>query len=117
MPELGHAAHSHGMRASAMEALAELASGRFAERMRLDAASRVLVVVKRVLTLRAAGLMAAPVPRQPQRRAVIEIERIVGGWNPAAITAAEFVNDMPPRDVKLLVELAPLWAGAAAATS
>ena len=117
MPELGQATPGTAMRSTALEALAELSSGRFAERMRLDAAARLLLVIKRVLMLRAAGLLAQPVPRPTQRRAVIEIERIVAGWNPGAITAAEFVHDLAPRDVGLLVELAPVWAGAATSRS
>lgn len=114
MPELGHSAPSTTMRDTAMEALGELSSGRFAERMRLDAAARLLVLVKRVLLLRATGWLDDPVPRPGQRRALIEVERIVCQWNPGLTTAAEFVHDMPPRDVKLLVELAPVWAGAVA---
>lgn len=114
MPALGQARPSKAMRGSALEALDELASGRFAERMRLDAGARLLVLVKRVLMLRAAGMLPEAVPGQAQRRAVIEIERIASGWNPTALTAGEYVSDLPPRDVRLLVELAPVWAGAAA---
>lgn len=102
------------MRDTALQALAELSSGRFAERMRLDAAARLVVVVKRVLMLRGAGLLDEPTPRPAQRRAVTEIERIVATWNPAAITAAEFAQDMAPCDIKLLVEMAPIWAEASA---
>ena len=113
MPELGQAPQGVTTRSTALQALAELASGRFAERMRLDAAARLLVLVKRVLVLRAAGLLPEVPPRPADRRAVVEVERIITGWNPNAITAAEFVADMPLRDVQLLVELAPAWAGAA----
>lgn len=114
MRTLGQSAPNTAMRESALLALAEISSGRFAERMRLDAASRLLVVVKRVLVLRAAGLMAEPVPRPAQRRAVLEIDRIVSPWNPTTTTAAEFVQDLAPSDVRLLVDLASVWAGAAA---
>lgn len=101
-------------RDTAMEALAEVATGRFADRMRLDAAARLLMVVKRVLLLRATGMLREVAPRNPQRQAVSEVERIVARWNPGATTAAEFVQDMAPRDVLLLVRLAPIWAGVAA---
>ncbi len=114
MPELGQTTPGNVLRGSALEALAELANGRFEERMRLDAASRLLVVIKRVLLLRTAGQLPEPAPKPAQRRAVTEIERIAAAWNPIAITAGEFVNDLPPGDVRLLVELAPVWAGAAA---
>ncbi|MBC7434026.1 MAG: hypothetical protein H7345_18375 [Rubritepida sp.] len=114
MPEFGEASASVMMRGTAMEALAEVATGRFAERMLLDAAARLLLVVKRVLLLRATGMLREAAPRPPQRRAVSEVERIVARWNPGATTAAEFAQDMAPRDVVLLVNLAPIWAGVAA---
>ena len=114
MPKSGKASVSVMRRGTAMEALAEVATGRFAERMRLDAAARLLLVVKRVLLLRAAGMLREVAPQPPQRRAVTEVERIVARWNPGVTTAAEFVQDLTPRDVMLLVNLAQIWAGVAA---
>lgn len=114
MQALGQSAPNRALRETTLLALAEISSGRFAERMRLDAASRFLVVVKRVLVLRASGLMAEPMPSQAQRRAVDEIDRIAGRWNPTTTTATEFVHDLAPGDVRLLVDLAAAWAGAAA---
>jgi len=114
MPELGQTMPSQSMRDIALQSLADLASGRFAERMRLEAAARMLVVIHRTLLLRAAGLLRQPVPHQAQRRAVLEVERIARGWHPAAITAAEFVHDLSPGDVRLLLEFAPIWAATAA---
>ena len=114
MPESGEASTSVMRRDTAMEALAEVATGRFADRMLLDAAARLLLVVKRVLLLRTAGMLREVAPRKPERRAVNEVERIVARWNPSATTATEFVQDMAPRDVMLLVNLAQTWAGVAA---
>jgi hypothetical protein len=110
MRQLGQAKADQNMLDRALDGLAELSSGRFAERMRIDAASRLLVTVHRVLRLRAAGMMITPQPRPAQRRAMLEVERICTGWNPASMTATEFVSDLPPADVKLLMELSPVWA-------
>ena len=112
MSETGHSQVNQELLARTMAGLDELATGRFAERMRRDAAARVLVTVKRALRLRAAGLLGSEVVRPAQRRAVHEVERIVTGWLPASMTAAEFVGDLPPADVKVLTELAPVWADA-----
>jgi len=111
---IGHFPADQEMLARAMTGLAELANGRFAERMRLDAAARLVVTIHRVLALRRAGMMADPRPRPPQRRAVAEVERVAGEWNPASTTAREFVSELPPADVKALIELSPVWADAVA---
>ncbi len=125
MPETGQPQLNRALLTRALAGLDELATGRFAERMRRDAAARVLVTVKRVQQLRSVGLLAVASPRQAlsraaaqaQRRAVGEVERITAGWLPSAMTAAEFVGDLPPADVKLLTDLAPLWANALAAAA
>ena len=105
MPELGHAAPGTAMRDPMREALGDLSSGRSAERMRLHTATRLPVVVRRVMVLQAAGLLAAgTVPLPEQRRAVIE--RIAGRWKLGLTTATDFARDLPPRDAELMVELA-----------
>ena len=104
MPELGHAAPGTAMRDPMLEALGDLSNGRSAERMRLHTATRLPVVVRRVMVLQAAGLLAGAVPLPEQRRAVIE--RIAGRRKPGLTTATDFAKDLPPRDAELLVELA-----------
>ncbi len=112
MPDSGPAQCPGDMLVKTRAGLEELASGRFAERMHTDMATRLLVTIGRVLVLRRAGLMADAQPRPSQRRAVAEVERIAGRWLRDEMTAAEFVGDLPPEDVKLLCELAPGWAAA-----
>ncbi len=114
MPDIGQAQVNRDMLARALEGLEELATGRFAERMRRDAAARVLMTVKRVQRLRAAGLLDPAKPSARQRRAVAEVERIGAGWLSGSTTAAEYVSDLSPADLQALTELAPLWADAAA---
>jgi len=93
-----------------LQSLAELSSGDFAERMRLDAAARLLVTVHRVLCLREAGMMSAAGPWPIQRRELLGVERIGAGWKPCEMTASEFISDLPPADVTLMMELCPAWA-------
>lgn len=115
MPQAGHTLPSPAMRDHAMAVLGELTNGRFGERMRQDWAARMLVAVHRVLSLRDAGLMREARPRPAQRRAVLEVERIARNWLPVATTAHEYVGDLQPADVLLLLELAPSWAAVARA--
>lgn len=114
MAHIGHFPADQEMLARATAGLAELASGRFAERMRLDAAARLVMTIHRVLALRGAGMMPDPRPRPSQRRAVAEVERVAHDWNPASMTVREFVSELPPADVKVLIELSPIWADAMA---
>ena len=115
MPDTSPAQHQGHMLDKARTGLEELATGRFAERMRNDMATRLMVAIGRVLLLRRAGLMGEARPRPAQRRAVVEIERIAALWPHDEMTAAEFVGDLPPAEVLLLCELAPAWAAAMSA--
>jgi len=109
-PRCGHARADQEMLDRTIQSLAELSSGGFTERMRLDAAARLLVTVHRVLRLREAGMMSAPDPWPPHRHELLEVERICAGWKPCEVTASEFVTDLPPADVTLMMELCPAWA-------
>jgi len=109
-PRCGHARVDQEMLDRTIQSLAELSSGGFTERMRLDAAARLLVTVHRVLRLREAGMMSAPDPWPAQRRELLAVERIGAGWKPYEMTASEFVSVLPPTDVTLMMELCPAWA-------
>jgi hypothetical protein len=88
--------------ARVMAAVAELAEDGLAERMRLDAAARVLVTAWRLLSLApreaASGPSAAPVLR------------VARGWDPSAITAAEHVEALVPGELDAFLAAAPRWA-------
>jgi len=110
-PPYGHARADQEMLLDhTIQSLAELSSGGFAERMRLDAAARLLLTVHRVVHLREAGMISAPDPWPVQRGELLEVERICAGCKPYEITASEFVSDLPPADVTLIMELCPAWA-------
>ncbi|MCX7931711.1 MAG: hypothetical protein N2588_04085, partial [Rhodovarius sp.] len=97
-----------GQAGRVLEGLASLASGRFAERMRLEAAARMLVLLRRALDLAERGELHGP-PREEELR---EIEPILRGWAPEALTAAEYVEHLTAEQVMRLTTLGPLWAEA-----
>jgi hypothetical protein len=89
-------------RGQVMAAVAEIAEGGLSERMRLDAAARVLVTARRLLTL---------APREAATGAAAAIVlRVARAWDPAATTAAEHVEDLAPGELDLFLAAAPRWA-------
>lgn len=84
-------------RRATMDALAELAEGGLAERMRLDAAARVLRTARRAIDM-TGRVMALPPAMQ--------------GWDPAATTAREHAETLTPRQIDALLAEGPRWAAA-----
>lgn len=78
-----------------LDALAELAQGGLPERLRLEAAARVLGTARRALEL-ADGQV--PLPEG------------MAGWDHVATTAREHVETLTPRQVDRLVAEGPRWA-------
>jgi hypothetical protein len=100
MPEIASPPGSE--RGRAMEAVAELAGRGLAERMRLDAAARVLVTARRLMRVaprEAASGVAAKV-----------VLRVAWPWDPAATTAAEHVEGLPVEELDAFLAAAPRWA-------
>lgn len=96
------------MRAHALRTLAELVGGVFAERMRIEAAARIIVTARRVALLAEAGLLD-PVPAGGGGGAV---EALAARWDSVAMTVTEFVETLPPAELAAVLEEAPLWAEA-----
>ncbi|WP_372620765.1 hypothetical protein [Falsiroseomonas sp.] len=89
-------------RVHVMAAVAELADGGLAERMRLDAAARVLVTARRAAAL-------APHEASPGSATAIVL-RVARGWDPAVTTAAEHVEALAPAELDSFLAAAPRWA-------
>jgi hypothetical protein len=87
-----------------MAAVVELAEGGLAERMRLDAAARVLVTARRMLAL-------APQEAAAHRAAEVVL-RVARAWDPSATTAAEHVEALAPAELDAFLAAAPRWAAA-----
>jgi hypothetical protein len=89
-------------RGRVMAAVAEFADGGLEERMRLDAAARVLITARRMLSVAPAEAAAG------QGSAVVL--RVAREWDPNATTAAEHVEALAPAELDRFLEEAPLWA-------
>jgi hypothetical protein len=85
-----------------LAAVAELAEGGLAERMRLDAGARVLVTARRMLAL-------AP-PEAAAGRSSDVVLRVARSWDPAATTAGEHVESLAPAELDSFLAAAPRWA-------
>lgn len=85
-----------------MAAVAEMADGGLSERMRLDAAVRVLVAARRMLSV---------APREAATGAAsATVLRVARGWEPAVTTAAEHVEALAPAELDAFLAAAPRWA-------
>lgn len=89
-------------RGRVIAAVAELAGGGLAERMRLDAAARVLVTARRLLAVAPREAAAGP--------AAATVLRVARAWDPAALTAAEQVEALAPAELDAFLAAAPRWA-------
>lgn len=101
MPDIGVGAPRHAARV--MQAVAELADGGLAERMRLDAGVRLLVTARRVADL------SMPRSGTPGRAEMV-VARVLRGWDPWAVTAAEYLEALPVRELDAFLAAGPVWA-------
>lgn len=85
-----------------MAAVAEMADGGLSERMRLDAAARVLVAARRLLDI---------APREAATgTAAGAVLQVVRSWDPALTTAAEQAEAMSPAALDAFLAAVPCWA-------
>ncbi|MFL1463588.1 hypothetical protein ACI6QG_15380 [Roseococcus sp. DSY-14] len=105
MPDLGMGLSHEEMRRRALHALDELADGSFAERMRVEAAARIIVTLRRVAVLAAGGEFGGATPSGP-------LAELAARWDATATTASEFAGALTPAELSLLTEGAPPWAEA-----
>ncbi len=105
MPDAGLEISRDDMRQRAQRALEELADGSFAERMRLEAAARIIVTLRRVAVLAAEGEFGGAMPSGP-------LAELAARWDATAMTASEFAETLTPTELALLTDGAPAWAEA-----
>lgn len=100
MPEI--VAQRGDERGRVLAAVAEFADGGLAERMKLDAAARVVVTARRLLTV---------APREAATAASAAVVlRVARAWDPAVLTAAEHVEHLAPAELDAFLAAAPRWA-------
>lgn len=83
--------------------MTELAEGGLVERMRLDAGVRLLVTARRFAAT-ALPRNAAPSPAEAV------VTRVTRGWDPAATTAAEYIETLPVGELDAFLAAGPVWA-------
>ena len=115
MPDVGMSQPSAAMRERVLASLAELVSGGMAERMRRDAATRVLVTARRLMALTASGYGLGERPggatSGPAAGADARlVTELAAAWDPEALTAAEFVEGLAPAELDALLAAARPWA-------
>ncbi len=102
MPEIVAQHSGQAERNRALAAVAELAGPGLVERMRLDAAERVLVMARRLLAL---------APREAaQGPGASLVLRIARSWDPHVTTAAEHVESLSPAELDAFLAAASRWA-------
>ncbi|MCR0984712.1 hypothetical protein [Roseomonas populi] len=84
----------------ALETLAEIANDNLADRMRHEAAARILVAARRVHAL------------LDRRGGEHLVDHLATGWDPRAVTALEYAETLPVRVLDGLLGAAPRWAQA-----
>lgn len=112
MPDVGMSLPPAAMRERVLASLAELVSGGMAERMRRDAAARVVVTARRLLALSATGFGAGAQPGRddPGLAAHRTVTEHAAGWDPEVVTAAEYVDGLAPAELDALLAAARPWA-------
>lgn len=105
MPDAGLSLSPDAMRLRALETLASLVGGTFWEKMRIEAAARILVTARRAAVLAEGGLLDGPIPEGAILREAMR-------WDAAAMTANEFAETLETADVVAILAEAPGWAEA-----
>jgi len=105
MPDAGLSLSPDAMRLGALETLASLVGGTFWEKMRIEAAARVLITARRMALLAEADLLDGPAPDC----AILALAR---RWDAGAMTANEFAESLETGQIVALLAEAPAWAEA-----
>jgi hypothetical protein len=105
MPDAGLSLSPDAMRGRALETLASLVGGTFWEKMRIEAAARILVTARRVALLAEDDLLQGPAPEG----AILSIAQ---RWDAGAMTANEFAETLETAEIVAILAEAPAWAEA-----
>jgi hypothetical protein len=105
MPDAGLSLSPDAMRQRALETLAALVGGSFGEKMRIEAAARIIITARRVALLAAGGEL------EGSGQAGL-VANLATRWDAVAMTANEFAETLEPAEVIALLDQAPAWAEA-----
>lgn len=105
MPDAGLSLSPDAMRQRALETLASLVGGTFWEKMRIEAAARIIVTARRVALLaEGGGLEGLPAPGV--------IMPVAARWDAAAMTSNEYAETLETAEIVAILEEAPGWSEA-----
>ena len=105
MPDAGLLLTPDAMRSRALETLASLVGGTFWEKMRIEAAARILVTARRVALLAEGGQLEGAAPEST-------IRTLAQLWDASAMTAHEFAETLQTAEIIGVLAEAPAWAEA-----
>ena len=105
MPDAGLLLSPDAMRSRALETLASLVGGTFWEKIRIEAAARILVTARRVALLAEGGQLEGAAPEST-------IRTLAQLWDANAMTAHEFAETLQTAEVIDVLAEAPTWAEA-----
>jgi hypothetical protein len=105
MPDAGLSLSPDAMRNRALETLASLVGGTFWEKMRIEAAARILVTARRVALLAESDLLDGAAPGGL-------ILDLALRWDAGAMTANEFAETLETAEIVAVLADAPAWAEA-----
>lgn len=105
MPDAGLSLSPDAMRLRALEALAALVGGTFWEKMRIEAAARILVTARRIALLAEGDLLQGPAPAG-------SILALALRWDAGVMNANEFAETLETAEIVAVLAEAPAWAEA-----
>ena len=105
MPDAGLTLSPEAMRQRALETLASLVGGTFWEKMRIEAAARIIVTARRVALLAESGALEGPPPSGV-------ILPAAARWDAVAMTANEYAETLETAEIVAILAEAPGWSEA-----
>ncbi|WP_439550122.1 hypothetical protein [Falsiroseomonas sp.] len=112
MADTGRVREPEAAKIRALRSIADLAGEGLAERMRVDAAARILTIARRALQLQ---LHAAPA--QPSAGMEALVADLARGWDPSATTATEYLEALSVQQLDAFLAAAPGWAASVRAAN
>ncbi|WP_203074597.1 hypothetical protein [Falsiroseomonas ponticola] len=106
MADTGRVREPEAAKIRALRSIADLAGDGLAERMRLDAAARVLTIAHRALRLQVAPAASGTVVADLALR-----------WDPSTITATEYLEALSVQQLDAFLAAAPGWAASVRAAN
>ncbi|NGM22286.1 hypothetical protein G3576_19870 [Roseomonas stagni] len=107
MADTGRDRQPEAAKIRALRSIADLAGDGLAERMRIDAAARILTIARRAVTLK----LDAAGPVEPI------VSDLALRWDPSTTTATEYLEALSVQQLDAFLAAAPRWAASVRAAN